>query len=73
MALRADMDALEVEYEFEDFGWYQKKAKGLLFRFGKRNEALGCTSLIHCNDFRADEAGMATAIEAFASYVLNLD
>ena len=54
----------------EDFSWYQTKAKGMLFRFGTRNESLGCTSLVHCNDFKLDEDGMKTAIEAFVAYAL---
>lgn len=56
----------------EDFGWYLTKARGMLFRFGTRNETLGCTTLAHCNDFKLDEQGMKPAIEAFISYVLNL-
>ena len=53
----------------EDFGWYLTKAPGILFRFGTRNEALGCTALSHRNDFRIDEEGMKTAIEAFCAYI----
>lgn len=55
----------------EDFGWYLTKAPGMLFRFGTRNEALGCTALAHENDFKIDEAGMKTAIKAFLSYTLH--
>ena len=55
----------------EDFGWYLTKVRGMLFRFGTRNEAKGCTSLVHCNDFKIDEEGMRTAILAFVSYVMH--
>lgn len=49
----------------EDFGWYLQKAPGLMFRFGTRNEALGCTATAHRSDFKIDESGMESAIRAF--------
>ena len=55
----------------EDFGWYLTKAPGMIFRFGTRNEAIGCTALAHRNDFCIDEAGMKAAIQAFIAYVQN--
>ena len=55
----------------EDFGWYLEKAPGMIFRFGTRNEKLGCTTLAHRNDFCIDEEGMKYAIYAFCEYVLN--
>lgn len=55
----------------EDFGWYLEKSKGMIFRFGTRNEELGCTALAHRNDFKIDEEGMKTAIEAFIAYVFS--
>lgn len=54
----------------EDFSWYLTKVPGALFRFGTRNEALGCTTLAHHADFRIDESGMRAAIEAFTAFVL---
>ena len=54
----------------EDFGWYLKRAPGAIFRFGTRNEALGCTALAHRADFRIDEDGMRAAIEAIAAFVM---
>ena len=54
----------------EDFGWYLAKAPGMIFRFGTRNEELGCTALAHRNDFKIDEAGMKEAIRAFVAYVM---
>lgn len=53
----------------EDFGWYLTKARGMLFRFGTRNEARGCTDALHTNTFTIDEEGMKNAILAFTSYV----
>ena len=55
----------------EDFGWYLDKAPGMIFRFGTRNEELGCTALAHRNDFCIDEKGMKTAIQAFCAYIMN--
>lgn len=55
----------------EDFGWYLTKAPGMIFRFGTRNENLGCIALAHRNDFCIDEEGMKAAIQAFCTYVMN--
>jgi len=55
----------------EDFAWYLTKAPGIIFRFGSRNEALGCTALAHRNDFMIDEQGMKYAIKAFLAYIFN--
>lgn len=55
----------------EDFAHYLKKSPGMIFRFGTRNEKLGCTALAHRNDFKIDEDGMKAAIYTFCKYVLN--
>lgn len=55
----------------EDFSWFMTRKPGLLFRFGTRNETLGCTTMAHCNDFLLDEAGMRSAIDAFVQFVLD--
>ena len=55
----------------EDFSWYLTRVPGAFFRFGTRNEALGCTSTAHHSDFRIDESGMKLAIEAFVAFVLD--
>ena len=57
----------------EDFGWYLEKVPGMIFRFGTRNEALGCTAPAHRNDFCIDEAGMKSAIRAFCAYIMNFE
>ncbi|MBQ8311288.1 MAG: amidohydrolase [Clostridia bacterium] len=57
----------------EDFGWYLERVPGMIFRFGTRNEALGCTATAHRSDFRIDERGMKNAIRAFCAYVLRCD
>ena len=55
----------------EDFSWYLTRKPGALFRFGTRNEALGCASLAHHADFRIDESGMKAAVEALVNYALH--
>ncbi len=55
----------------EDFSWYLTRVPGAFFRFGTRNESLGCTSTAHHSDFRIDESGMRPAIEAFVAFVLD--
>lgn len=64
------IQAIDQRMSSEDFGWYQTKTRGMIFRFGTRNEALGCTALAHCSDFKVDENGMKAAIEALAVYAL---
>lgn len=56
----------------EDFGWYLTKSPGMLFRFGTRNEELGCVSGLHNNDFKIDEDGMKSAIQAFCTYAMSI-
>ena len=64
------MTELKPRKTSEDFGWYLTKAPGVIFRFGTRNEALGCTALAHRSDFKIDETGMKSAIQAFVAYVM---
>ena len=56
----------------EDFAHYLTKSPGMIFRFGTRNEELGCTALAHRSDFKIDENGMKYAIQAFCEYVLSI-
>ena len=56
----------------EDFSWFLQKKPGFIFRFGTRNEATGCNTLAHCNDFKIDERGMESAIEAFVAFIMAL-
>ena len=53
----------------EDFGWLLCKVPGFIFRFGTRNESLGCVGPSHKNTFMIDENGMASAIRAFLEYI----
>lgn len=69
---RIPVKPLSQRMSSEDFAHYLTKAPGLLFRFGTRNESIGCTALAHRNDFDIDENGMKYAIKAFCTYILNL-
>lgn len=55
----------------EDFSWFLSEKPGMIFRFGTRNEGLGCTTLAHHGDFMIDETGMKSAIEAFYTFIMN--
>ncbi len=55
----------------EDFAWFTQKKPGIIFRFGTGNDALGCNTLAHCNDFRLDEEGIMSAILAFTQFVID--
>jgi len=56
----------------EDFAHYLTKSPGMIFRFGTRNEELGCTAPSHRNDFCIDEEGMRAAIQAFCVYAVSI-
>jgi amidohydrolase len=55
----------------EDFAWYLTKVPGFLFRYGIRNEELGCTSPAHSNTFKVDERGFRSALIAFTDFIMN--
>ncbi len=62
---------LEPRRSTEDFSWFTQKKTGFIFRFGTGNDALGCNTRAHCNDFRLDEDGILNAIIAFTQFVLD--
>ena len=66
-----DFQEIEKRMTSEDFGWYLTKTQGMMFRFGTRNEEMGCSSSLHNSDFMIDEYGMKTAMVAFCSCVMN--
>jgi len=69
----ADVTVNHIKREMtsEDFGWYLTKSRGLLFRFGTRNEEMGCTAALHTSDFMIDENGMKTAFLSFIYYLMD--
>jgi metal-dependent amidase/aminoacylase/carboxypeptidase family protein len=42
-----DVQPMPQRMSSEDFGWFLEKVPGMIFRFGTRNEELGCTALAH--------------------------
>ena len=71
-AMEAGLNLTEMPQKMssEDFAHYLTKAPGMIFRFGTRNKASGCTATAHRSDFKIDEEGMKTAIKAFCAYAL---
>jgi len=65
---------LSAELGSEDFSEYLKKAPGVFFRIGTRNQAKGIMSMPHNNDFMIDESAMLTGSRTFVQFVLdNMD
>lgn len=58
----------------EDFSWYLTKKPGVFFRLGTRNEAKGCVTLPHNNDFLIDEDAFSIGCKTCVQFVLdNMD
>lgn len=55
----------------EDFSYYTMKKPGCFVGMGTRNEALGCTTALHNNDFCIDEEGLINGCKAFVQFVLD--
>lgn len=55
----------------EDFSYYLEKVPGCFVGMGVRNEALGCTSALHSNDFKIDESGLINGCKTFVQFVMN--
>ena len=69
-ASQGSMQRIPARMTSEDFSWFLLKKPGAAFRFGTRNEAIGCDTAGHGNDFRIDERGMENAIETFVQLVM---
>ena len=69
-AAQGRMQAIPGEMGSEDFSWFLLKKPGAAMSFGTRNEAIGCDTAGHGNDFRIDERGMENAIETFVQFVM---
>lgn len=57
----------------EDFSWFLMEKPGILFRTCTRNEAKGCDTIAHCNDFRIDEDALQYGLYAFLQFILDQD
>lgn len=55
----------------EDFSQYLTKKPGAFIRLGTRNEAKGCTTLPHNNDFLIDEEAFVTGSDTCIQFVLD--
>lgn len=55
----------------EDFSFYVDKKPGAFLRLGTRNEAKGCTTLPHNNDFMLDEDALALGSQICVRFVLD--
>ena len=55
----------------EDFSQYLTKKPGVFIRLGTRNEAKGCTTLPHNNDFMIDEDALSLGSDACVQFVLD--
>ena len=55
----------------EDFSQYLTKKPGAFIRLGTRNEAKGCTTLPHNNDFLIDEGAFVTGSDTCIQFVLD--
>ena len=70
IASGGNMKAVPGRMGSEDFSWFLTRKPGAAFRFGTRNEAIGCDTASHGNHFRIDERGMENAIETFVQLVM---
>ena len=55
----------------EDFSQYLTKKSGVFIRLGTRNEAKGCTTLPHNNDFLIDEDAFPIGTDTCVQFVLD--
>ena len=62
---------MPVKMSSEDFSQYLTKKPGVFMRLGTRNEAKGCTTLPHNNDFMIDEDAFPVGTDALVQFVLD--
>ncbi|MBR6708849.1 MAG: amidohydrolase, partial [Clostridia bacterium] len=55
----------------EDFSHYLTKKPGVFIRLGTRNEAKGCVTLPHNNDFMLDEDALPSGTDTCVQFVLD--
>ena len=55
----------------EDFSFYLEHKPGVFFRLGTRNEASGCVTLPHNNDFLIDESALAVGSQVCVQFVID--
>ena len=62
---------MPVKLSSEDFSFYVSKKPGAFLRLGTRNEAKGCVTLPHNNDFLLDEDSLELGSKVFVQFVLD--
>lgn len=62
---------MPVKLGSEDFAFYLEHKPGAFIRLGTRNEAKGCVSFPHNNDFMLDEEALALGSKVFVQFVLD--
>ena len=62
---------MPIKMSSEDFSFYLSKKPGAFIRLGTRNEAKGCVTLPHNNDFMLDEGALEMGSRVFIQFVLD--
>ena len=62
---------MPIKLSSEDFSFYVSKKPGAFLRLGTRNEAKGCVTLPHNNDFLLDEDALELGSKVFVQFVLD--
>ena len=62
---------MPVKLSSEDFSFYVSQKPGAFLRLGTRNEAKGCVTLPHNNDFLLDEDSLELGSKVFVQFVLD--
>jgi amidohydrolase len=62
---------MPVKLSSEDFSFYVSQKPGAFLRLGTRNEAKGCVTLPHNNDFLLDEDALELGSKVFVQFVLD--
>ena len=66
-----DIRKMPEKLSSEDFSQYLTKKPGAFIRLGTRNEAKGCVTLPHNNDFLIDEEAFVTGSDTCVQFVLD--
>ena len=61
---------MPVKLSSEDFAFYGTRRPSAFLRLGTRNEAKGCVTLPHNNDFLLDEDALELGSRVFVRFVL---
>lgn len=62
---------MPIKLSSEDFSFYMENKPGVFLRLGTRNEAKGCVTMPHNNDFLIDEDAFLKGSMTFVQFVLD--